>query len=81
MLSTGEVACFGDNYKEAYLKALSATGFKVKNKCNVLISIGSLDDKEELFESIKLLSNNGFTIYGTKGTAKYYSDLNINKIL
>ena len=42
MLSTGEVACFGENYNEAYLKALSATGFKVKNKCNVLISIGSI---------------------------------------
>lgn len=78
MLSTGEVACFGDNYKEAYLKALSATGFKVKNKCSVLISIGSLEDKEELFESIKLLSKNEFTIYGTKGTAKYYNDLHIN---
>ena len=37
MLSTGEVACFGENYKEAYLKALTATGFKVKNKCNVFI--------------------------------------------
>ena len=44
MLSTGEVACFGENYYEAYLKALMATGFKVKNKCNVLISIGSSFD-------------------------------------
>ena len=74
MLSTGEVACFGENYKEAYLKALSATGFKVKNKCNVLISIGSLEDKEELFDSIKLLSDNGFKLYGTKGTSKYYKN-------
>ena len=55
MLSTGEVACFGDNYKEAYLKALSATGFKVNNKCNVLI-FGSFEDKQELFDSINLLS-------------------------
>ncbi len=39
MLSTGEVACFGKNHHEAYLKALSATGFKIHNKCNVLISV------------------------------------------
>ena len=78
MLSTGEVACFGSNYKEAYLKALCATGFKVKNKCNVLISIGSDTDKAELLECIKMLSENGFSLYGTSGTARYYSSLNIN---
>ncbi len=73
MLSTGEVACFGENYREAYLKALSATGFQVINKCSVLISIGSDLDREELLDSIKLLSANGFILYGTAGTAKYYS--------
>lgn len=78
MLSTGEVACFGDNYQEAYLKALSATGFKVVNKCNVLISIGSYEDKNELADSIRLLTNNGFQLYGTRGTAEYYNDMDIN---
>ena len=78
MLSTGEVACFGENYKEAYLKALMATGFKIKNKCNVLISVGSNDDKEELYESVKLLAENGFTLIGTQGTATYYNKLGID---
>ena len=78
MLSTGEVACFGKNYNEAYLKALNATGFKVKNKCNVLISTGSYQDKKELSESIKLLSYNGFSLYGTHGTAIFTVSLNIN---
>lgn len=78
MLSTGEVACFGENYREAYLKALSATGFKVKNKCSVLISIGSMEDKVELYDSVRLLSMNGFTLYGTHGTANYYKDRDIN---
>jgi carbamoyl-phosphate synthase / aspartate carbamoyltransferase len=78
MLSTGEVACFGNNYQEAYLKALSATGFNIKNKCNVLISIGSDTDKNELESSIRLLVNNGFKIYGTRGTALYYNKLNIS---
>ena len=73
MLSTGEVACFGENW-EAYLKALVATGFKVHNKCNVLVSIGLDIDRLELLRCIKLLSMNGFTLYGTPGTAEYYKN-------
>ena len=80
MLSTGEVACFGKNYNEAYLKGLIATGFKIKNKCNVLISVGSYQNKQELYDSFKLLANNGFKLYGTYGTANYYSETNINVI-
>ena len=78
MLSTGEVACFGENYREAYLKGLQATGFKVNNKCNVLISIGSYQDKKELRESVKLLSESGFQLFGTQGTANYYEETGIN---
>ena len=63
---------------EAYLKALVSTGFKVKNECNVLVSIGTNQDRNELYEYIQLLSRNGFNLYGTSGTAKYYSDMNIN---
>lgn len=40
MASTGEVACFGSNRFEAYLKALISTGFRIPNK-SILISIGS----------------------------------------
>ena len=39
MASTGEVACFGENRYEAYLKAMLSTGFKVPKK-SVLLSIG-----------------------------------------
>lgn len=40
MASTGEVACFGENRYEAYLKAIISTGFKIPKK-NILLSIGS----------------------------------------
>ena len=40
MASTGEVACFGEDRYEAYLKAQMATGFKIPEK-NILLSIGS----------------------------------------
>ena len=40
MSSTGEVACFGEDHYEAYLKALQSTGFQLPKK-NILLSIGS----------------------------------------
>lgn len=40
MASTGEVACFGDNRYEAYLKAMMSTGFQIPKKA-ILLSIGS----------------------------------------
>ena len=40
MTSTGEVACFGEDRYEAYLKAMLSTGFKIPKK-NILLSIGS----------------------------------------
>ena len=40
MASTGEVACFGENRYEAYLKGMLSTGFKIPQEC-ILLSIGS----------------------------------------
>lgn len=40
MASTGEVACFGDNRYEAYLKAMTSTGFQIPKRA-ILLSIGS----------------------------------------
>merc|ERR1719230_1126465 len=39
MQSTGEVACFGQNQYEAFLKSMLAAGFKLPQK-NILVSIG-----------------------------------------
>lgn len=40
MASTGEVACFGDNKYEAYLKGMISTSFQIP-KHAILLSIGS----------------------------------------
>jgi hypothetical protein len=40
MASTGEVACFGENRYEAYLKALMSTGMAIP-KNSILLSVGS----------------------------------------
>lgn len=55
MASTGEVACFGDNRNEAYLKAMLSTGFQFPSK-GILLSIGSfkvtfLLNKENKFQT------------------------------
>ena len=73
MASTGEVACFGRDKYEAYLKALIATGFKLSGK-NVLLSIGNFKIKEELLPSIVKLSNLGYCIYATTTTFSYLSE-------
>jgi len=67
MASTGEVACFGANMEEAYLKALLSTGFKMPDK-SILIS-AQASVQEELTHSIYQLHELGYTIYATKATA------------
>lgn len=80
MVSTGEVACFGQNEYIAYLKALRASGFIIPdmnnidpdNKPKILISIGSYKFKKEFTPFIEILSEK-FDIYMTYGTHDYYN--------
>ncbi|GAM90204.1 hypothetical protein ANO11243_082450 [Dothideomycetidae sp. 11243] len=73
MASTGEVACFGRTKYEAYLKGLISTGFKLPKK-NILLSIGSYKDKNEMLPSIKKLSELGYALFATAGTADFLED-------
>ncbi|CAI4225817.1 unnamed protein product [Auanema sp. JU1783] len=77
MASTGEVACFGTNRQEAYLKALLSTGFVVPKK-TIFISIGGYHAKAEMLSSIKVLDKLGFELYGSKGTADYFVSCGVN---
>ncbi|RDA86102.1 hypothetical protein CP532_1142 [Ophiocordyceps camponoti-leonardi (nom. inval.)] len=73
MASTGEVACFGVDKYEAYLKALLSTGFKVP-KANVLLSIGSYKDKREMLPSVQKLQRIGYKLFATAGTADFLEE-------
>ncbi|KAG1705097.1 CAD protein [Nymphon striatum] len=73
MASTGEVACFGSNRFEAYLKALISTGFCVPEK-SILISIGSFKHKKEFLPSVRRLEKLGLKLYASIGTADFYSE-------
>ncbi len=70
MVSTGEVACLGDDFNEAFLKSLMSVGFKFPEK-NILLSTGPIDSKAELLSSTKTLKDMGFNFYATKGTADF----------
>ncbi|ORE07621.1 carbamoyl-phosphate synth [Rhizopus microsporus var. microsporus] len=76
MASTGEVACFGKDKYQAYLKALLATGFSLPKK-NILLSIGSYKEKQELLPSIRKLYELGYNLFATTGTADFISEHNI----
>ncbi|KAG7887311.1 hypothetical protein KL936_004471 [Ogataea polymorpha] len=73
MASTGEVACFGHNKYEAYLKSLISTGFQLPKK-NILLSIGSFKEKQELLPSIKKLYELGYNLFATAGTADFIQE-------
>lgn len=73
MASTGEVACFGRDKYEAYIKGLIATGFRLPKK-NILFSIGSFKDKLEMLPSIQKLHKMGYNLFATAGTADYISE-------
>ncbi|KAI0028404.1 hypothetical protein K488DRAFT_80690 [Vararia minispora EC-137] len=76
MASTGEVACFGRDKYEAYLKALISTGI-VPPKKNILFSIGGFKEKLELLPSVQKLQAAGYNIFATSGTADFLSEHNI----
>ncbi|XP_030201161.1 multifunctional protein CAD isoform X1 [Gadus morhua] len=73
MASTGEVACFGENRYEAYLKAMLSTGFKIPKK-NILLSIGSFKNKSELLPTVQALESMGYDLYASLGTADFYNE-------
>jgi carbamoyl-phosphate synthase large subunit len=73
MSSTGEVACLGDDFNEAFLKSLFAIGQKVPTK-GVLLSTGTPKNKAELIDELKALQTMGLEFYGTKGTSDFYKE-------
>jgi carbamoyl-phosphate synthase large subunit len=70
MASTGEVACIGDNFEEAFLKALLSVGFQFPKK-NIMLSTGPFESKAKFLPQAKRLTDLGFRLYATRGTADF----------
>ena len=75
MSSTGEVGCLGDSFEEALLNSMIATGYKIPRKeKGVMISSGGTKEKVAMLDGARMLSNAGYTIYASEGTAKFLNE-------
>jgi carbamoyl-phosphate synthase large subunit len=70
MASTGEVGCLGDDFDEAFLKALLAVGYRLPVRA-ALLSTGPIEGKAALLESARQLRDMGVQLYATRGTAAF----------
>ncbi|MBN1258390.1 carbamoyl-phosphate synthase (glutamine-hydrolyzing) large subunit [Candidatus Peregrinibacteria bacterium] len=73
MASTGEVACFGDDLEEAFLKGFVAVGNKLPKK-HVLLSVGRPEDKMDMLHTARLMAELGFTLSATEKTAVFLEE-------
>ncbi|MDR2575883.1 MAG: carbamoyl-phosphate synthase large subunit [Treponema sp.] len=73
MKSTGEVLGLGKNLEEALFKGLVAAGYKMKKKGGVLITVRN-SDKAEITLVAKKLTQAGFSLYATRGTARFLEE-------
>ena len=76
MSSTGEVGCIGDNLDEALLKSILSVGNTIPAK-KILLSTGDPLQKADMLTACKLLADNGYELYATGGTYKYFIENSI----
>lgn len=73
MASTGEVACFGHDLEEAFLKGFLSTGGRLPKK-NILFSVGRMVDKVDMLGTAQLLVQMGYKLFATAGTAQFLKE-------
>ena len=76
MKSTGETMGRGQDYSEALLKAVVASDLQLPSEGEVFLSLRE-KDKEELLPVAKNLTQMGFTLSATRGTATFLKDQGI----
>jgi carbamoyl-phosphate synthase large subunit len=81
MLSTGEVACLGENFADAFSKALQAAEFRIPPKGgSVLITVGGEEPKRRVVPLAKAFEEMGFKIYATEHTAEALQAAGISSV-
>jgi carbamoyl-phosphate synthase large subunit len=73
MASTGEVACLGDDFEEAFLKALLSVGYRLPVR-NILLSTGPVESKAAFLEYSRRLAKMEMNLYATQGTYDFLQD-------
>jgi carbamoyl-phosphate synthase large subunit len=77
MASTGEVACFGENKYEAFLKAMTSVPpyFKMPTKQKTVLLSGNVT--QEFVKSAQIFVNGGFTLFATPEVAPLLKKNNV----
>lgn len=73
MKSTGEVLGIGKNIEEALYKGLVGAGYTMKKSGGVLVTVRD-SDKAEIVGIADRFVQCGFSLYSTRGTAKFLTD-------
>jgi len=79
MASTGEVGCLGEDFEEAFLKALLSVGFRLPI-ASVLLSTGPIADKAAFLDSARTLRDMGVKLYATEGTAVFLREHGVESV-
>ncbi|MBN1357958.1 carbamoyl-phosphate synthase (glutamine-hydrolyzing) large subunit [Candidatus Bathyarchaeota archaeon] len=81
MLSTGEVACLGENFDDAFSKALQSAEFRIPPLGgSVLITVGGEEPKRRVVPLAKAFEEMDFTIYATEHTAEVLQAYGIDSV-
>ena len=78
MRSTGEVMGSDTTFAGAFLKAQMGAGTDLPTKGKVFVSVKDYDKKPKMVEAVKTLSDLGFEIVATRGTAAYFEENGIS---
>jgi len=81
MMSTGEVACLGRNFSDAFAKALEATEISLPTRGGVLITVGGRELKNRIVPLSVALASLGFEIYATEHTAQTLHEAGLRKVV
>ncbi len=82
MMSTGEVACLGRNFSDAFGKALQASEVSLpKRGGGVLITVGGRELKNRIVPLSLALASLGFEIYATEHTAITLHESGLRKVI
>ncbi len=81
MLSTGEVACIGTNFSDAFAKAIQATEISLPKTGGVLVTVGGKELKNRIIPISLALASLGFDIYATEHTAIALHESGLNSVI
>ncbi|PJE31862.1 carbamoyl-phosphate synthase large subunit [Pseudooceanicola antarcticus] len=77
MRSTGEVMGYDRSFGRAFLKAQMGAGSHLPTEGRIFISIRDTDKDAEMLDAARILTDLGFALVATRGTANWLTDAGI----